>query len=180
MPSERHNRLAEAGLVWLRNKLTGRGLRGGFEVPVADGYVADAVGLGTFQWRYAATYIGEDKLPQEIEGVLVPEVACIFEAKATRSDFLATFGNGDRHENRKYPIGDLHWAVCTRKIAEPGELPDFWGLLVTRGGGLQELKPPIYYPVSQSTLDHIAYQVLWYAKNSHEPFARGVYDTLEH
>jgi len=161
VPSERHNRLAEAGLVWLRNKLTGRGLRGGFEVPVADGYVADAVGLGTFQWRYAATYIGEDKLPQEIEG-------------------LATFGNGDRHENRKYPIGDLHWAVCTRKIAEPGELPDFWGLLVTRGGGLQELKPPIYYPVSQSTLDHIAYQVLWYAKNSHEPFARGVYDTLEH
>jgi len=180
MPSEQHNLLVEKGLRWLQNRATGRGLRGGFEVPVADGYVADAVGLCAFQHRFAEMYVREGIKQSGMSSLLVPEVACVFEAKATRADFLATFGGGERHKNRKQPVGSLHWVVCTRKIAEPGELPPFWGMLSTRGNGLTEVRRPTFCELADGELERIAYQVLWYAKNSHEPFAGAVYDEWEH
>jgi len=181
MPSELHNTLAVMALRWLNAKVTGRGLRGGFEIPVADGYVADAVGLCTFQHRYATKYIAAELLERVDEfTMIVPEVVGIFEAKASRADFLATFGDGDRHRNRLTPVGHFHWVVCARDIAEPGELPEGWGMLEVRGRGLTELRPPNFYHQSQATLHRLAYQVLWFAKNNHQRLASAVYDKMDH
>ena len=180
MPSEVHNLLAIAGLRWLHNKATGRGVRGGFEVPLAEGYVADAVGLCAFQQRFADAYVGKSNMERDGIYLIVPEVICVFEAKATRSDFLATFGGGERHANRNSPVGNLHWCVCPQNVALPGDLPDWWGLLSRRGAGLEELRAPTFRPQDDATLFRMAYQVLWYAKNNQQRFARAVYDSLEH
>lgn len=181
MPGELHNTLAVMALRWLNAKVTGRGLRGGFEVSVADGYVADAVGLCTFQLRFAEQYVGKKQLDGvDAWTVRVPEIVAIFESKASRQDFLATFGSGDRHANRLTPVGNLHWCVCARGIAKPEELPEGWGMLQVRGSGLTELRPPNFYHQSQATLHKLAYRVLWYAKNNHQRFARAVYDKMDH
>ena len=181
MPSERHNELAKLALRWLRNKATGRGVRGGFEVPMGEGYVADAVALCCFQQRYAKLYVGEDNFDRinRFE-VLVPEVVCVFEAKATRADFLATFSCGKQHENRKEPVAHFHWCVCPHNVAKPEELPEFWGMLRTRGIGLGELRKPRYCKVEEGVLEQVAYNVLWYAKNNHRPYAKGRYCGWEH
>lgn len=181
MPGKLHNILSEMALRWLNCKVTGRGLRGGYEVPIVAGYVADAVGLCAFQSRFCDLYIG-DKNYKRINPycVIRPEVACIFEAKATRSDFLSTFGKSNQDPNRATPVGNLHWCVCGRGIAKPEELPDFWGLLSVRGTGLTEHKRPLFMPTSEATIHQIAYQVLWYAKSGHEKFVKAVYGSLEH
>lgn len=182
MPSELHNWLAERSLRWLRQRVTARGLRGGFEVPIADTYIADAVALCCFKDRFARKYIGRDNF-REVAGVyIIPELACVFEAKATRSDFLATFVGTARHANRRCPVGSLHWAVCGRNVCEAEELPDIWGLLQVRGAGLTEQRQPRYCPQSPATLNRTAYQILWYAKNTaaQTPGTNALYESLEH
>lgn len=168
MPSEKHNRLAELGLHWIRSKVTGRGLRGGFEVPLADGYTVDAVGLCSFQHRFVKRYLPPEATIRVNRYVLqVPELICVFEAKATRADFLSTFGGSDRHANRKDPVGHLHWCVAARGICQPKELPDFWGLLVPQGGGLREIQQPTYRADGCCSVESAAWAVLWYAKKTH-------------
>lgn len=181
MASEQHNRLAELALRWLENKATGRGLRGGFEVPIAEGYVADAVALCCFQERFARQYVGKGIVHLDDYTLVVPEVACIFEAKATRSDFLATFSAGEHHKNRKYPVGSLHWCVAARNAVKTAdELPAFWGLLTPRGTGLTEVRAPLFCQQSEATLHKLAYQVLWYAKNHQRRWNSAVYRSLDH
>ena len=187
MPSELHNTLAEMAFKWLANKATGRGVRGGFEVPLADGYVADAVALCTFQWRHATKYIGKDHIHQTRMTWEVPECVCVFESKASRADFLSTFGPSDKHANRAEPVGHFHWCVCARGIAEPEELPEFWGMLSPRGIGLGELRQPRYCGVDPKELpDDViqaaAYSILWYAKNNanRHGYRSATYDNLDH
>lgn len=175
-PSDKHNELTCLAQRWLANRVTRKGMRGTTEVTLAEGYVADVVVLCSLQSRFFRSYcsgsgmtpkiarpsLGPDgKRRYEVTGQIENYFACIFEAKATRSDFLSTFGPGDRHSNRHEPIGSLHWCVTPRKLVAQDELPDFWGLLEQRGAGLSEIKRPKINIVSQSQLDRIAHQLLW-------------------
>jgi len=180
MPSEKHNTLSRMAIAWINNKVTGRGIRGGFEVSVAEGYVADAVVLCSFQQRYAERFIGKENFERLSDFTyLIPEVLCVFEAKATRADFQGTFGGGERQANRHEPVGSLHWCVTPRKLVLPEELPDFWGLLQTRGLGLEVVRRPVYYKVNDRVLEKAAYQILWYAKEGHKRYGRCLYKDIE-
>lgn len=176
MPGEKHNQLARMGLRFLRAKTTGQGMRGGFDVPLATGYIADAAVLCSLQIRYADRYIGKQNFERISDyETVIPEVLCVFEAKATRADFLSTFGDGPKHENRKTPIGNLHWCVAGRGVARAEEMPGFWGLLEVRGLGLRCLRAPVYQPMEEAAQNAAAYQILWYAKPNHELHRRNLY-----
>lgn len=160
MPSQEHNLLAHQALNWVGNRATGKGQRCGFEIEIVRNYIADAVSLCALQYRYAEYYKLIERRAIAIQ--IVPEVVCVFECKVSRADFISTFGNGPRHANRKTPIGSLHWCVTGKGVCEPEELPEFWGLLVQRGQGLSEVRPPVYNKISEKAGLKIAYELLWY------------------
>lgn len=137
--------------------------------------------LCAFQQRFAEKYHPE-AIQRERFVVTVPELVVIIEAKATRGDFLATFGDGQRHANRKTPVGNMHWCVCARGIAKPEELPDFWGLLAPRGNGLTELRQPTFtgFVGQEAMLQGMAYHILWYAKQNRGRWADSVYSSTDH
>jgi len=155
----KHDELKLMALTWLNNKVTGKGLRGTTEVTLADGYVADAVALCSLQYRFFTQYTARgypDAHPFKLN-----YFACIFEAKASRNDFLSTFNDSDKHQNRHKPVGNLHWCVTPRGLVDPGELPEFWGLLERSGSGLRERKRPVLNVLTESALDTIAHALLW-------------------
>lgn len=156
---KKHNELTLAALTWLRNKVTGKGIRGTTEVSLDSGYVADAVVLCSLQYRFFTKYTGKG-FPEALTH-RENYFACIFEAKASRSDFLSTFNNSPKHQNRRQPIGSLHWCVTPKGLITPSELPDFWGLLEERGSGLSEIKQPILQTVTDQQFDKIAHSLLW-------------------
>lgn len=159
MMSEKHKELALMGLTWLRNKVTLRGMRGTTEVGLDRGYVADAVAMCSLQGRFFKSYCEQSGRYTELRPYQNYFV-CVFEAKATRSDFLSTFGKGNR-QNRHKPAGSLHWCVTPRKLIESDELPDFWGLLEECGPGLREVKRPIINVLNKSEMDDMAHKLLW-------------------
>jgi len=166
-----HNKLAEMAMRWAGNRSSS--FRCSPEIQVADGYIADAVVLGGLQHRFFMSYC---KL-WEVEPEVVmhwrptmpenakPQIPCsfahIFEAKATRSDFLSTFGPSDRHQNRMTPVGTTHWVVTEPNVCTPDEVPSFWGLLVRRGRGLREIKAPQYTGYDERAMERLAYRILW-------------------
>jgi hypothetical protein len=154
-----HDELKVMALTWLRNKVTGKGLRGTTEVQLADGYVADAVALCSLQNRFFQQYTAcgcpvADRFD-------VNYFACIFEAKASRGDFLSTFNNSNKHQNRHKPVGNLHWCVTPSGLVKADELPEFWGLLESRGSGLREIKQPKLNVIAEPAFDAIAHKLLW-------------------
>ncbi len=155
--SEKHDELTGKALCWISSKFAARGGRGGFEfrVPGFHGYVADAAAIGNLQGRYAQRF-----RPQK-PGYTWQEFTMVFESKATRSDFLSTFGKGDRHSNRLVAVANLHWVVAAKGICTPDEVPEFWGLLVESGSGLRELKAPICQEQETENVHRFAYSVLW-------------------
>jgi hypothetical protein len=165
MPSEAHLDLQHRAVKWLGNKATKRGVRAGFEIQVAQGYVADVVALLSFQYRHAVAYglierrqRTYDEVDMAVRGV---EPACVFEAKAGRADFLSTFGPSATTYNRFYPKADLHWVVAAKGVAEPEDLPGFWGLLVASGCGLREVKPPVFQRATEDSRLRLARELLW-------------------
>lgn len=157
--SKKHNALAIEALTWLSNKVTGKGMRGTTEVSLNAGYVADAVALCSLQYRFFEKYTSKKvSYPQSHQENYF---ACIFEAKTSRSDFLSTFNDSPKHQNRHQPIGSLHWCVTPRGLIKPNELPDFWGLLEERGSGLSEIKQSILQIVTNQQFDKIAHNLLW-------------------
>ncbi len=178
MPSgEKHNELALLGLTWLQNKATAKGMRGTTEVTLDQGYVADAVVLCRLQNCFFKRYCehshltpitgygildkAKGKVVYKWEGEVDNYFACIFEAKASRSDFLSTFNDGEKHKNRHKPIGNLHWCITPKGLVRPDELPDFWGLLEPYGAGLTEKKIPLINLLTNAEIDRIAHQLLW-------------------
>ena len=162
MPSELHQELTQRALVWVRKMATLRGCRRGFEIPVAQGYVADAIALCSFQNRFSCEYLLEEERRTRF---MEPEHICIFEAKQSRADFLKTFGPGPNHVNRHEPIGTLHWCIAPRGLIKPDEVPGFWGLLEPAGRGLREIKRPVFCHQEDARLFEVAYMVLWYGEN---------------
>lgn len=168
-----HNQLAERALIWLANRATQVGIRAAIEVQLDKGYIADAVAVGWLQHRFYVDYCCRSELQpmtqrynvleQKIEsiGEIERSMIYVFEAKATRSDFLSTFGPGPKHQNRHTPLGSLHWVVVAKGIARPEEVPGFWGLLEWSGCGLSERKRPIIQITTREHERMIAERILW-------------------
>jgi len=178
MPSKKHNELAGMALTWLGNKVSARGYRGTTEICIAQGYVADAVALCSLQGRFNGRYLRHsgytppicnyhyNKETGKVDCVIRGDeinnyYTCIFEVKVSRTDFLGTFNGSDKHKNRHKPIGSLHWVVTPKGLIKPDELPDFWGLLETRGGGLSEKKLPLINILEQNRFNEIAHDLIW-------------------
>ncbi len=164
--SEKHDILTEKALRWISGRFTFRGGRGGFEyrVPNLEGYTADAAAIGSLQERYIKRYLPEfnANLNEGIFGIYSERYfSMIFESKATRSDFLSTFGSGERHSNRLIPAANLHWVVTSKGVCVPKEVPHFWGLLIESGTGLREEKKPIYQKMKRKEMDRFAHAILW-------------------
>lgn len=166
-----HDELSAKALSWVKGRLTRRGGRGGFEFPApgVGGYIADAACIGSFQWRHFKRYVfgwgmaatsWEAKRAGRVEA---PNYFCmVFEAKASRSDFQATFGGRNpAHVNRLSAVGHLHWVVADKGVCEAVEVPEPWGLLVRSGGGLTEVKPPTYCGMGEDEVDRFAHRLLW-------------------
>lgn len=180
--TEKHNDLSLMALTWLSNKVTGKGMRATTEVCLAEGYVADVVALCSLQYRFWKLYTHNNTIPtisdyfqhranckaREYESVNY--IACIFEAKASRNDFLSTFNEKTKHLNRHVPIGNLHWCVVNKGIVKAGELPDFWGLLEPSGSGLTERKKPLMQTKTMGELDKIAHALLWPIQSNRKYF----------
>ena len=166
-PGVLHKDLTERSIKWLRGRLTGKGMRGDREVYVAQGYVADAVALGNLQQRYDLEYWAnhhQDRQFNHRHHERHHEQAFVFEAKATRSDFLSTFGSPyGNHENRFTPIGTHHWVVIAKGIVKPEEIENlqFWGVLIQSGNGLREIRPPYWCNIERQNILKLAHTILW-------------------
>lgn len=163
--SAHHFALCQRCLPWFASRSTRRGIHGALEVRVADGYVCDALAIGAFQDRFIRNYAKRSGLERRgtADDVWAEwcELACVFEIKVTRADFLSTFSGGPKHENRHVPLGSLHWCVTPRGLIQGDELPEWWGLLEQSGGGLAEQKSPRLFKIGEATLHSFAYELLW-------------------
>lgn len=172
MRSLEHDTLARRGLVWFAARCGS--FRGAHEVQVAPQYVADAACLGVLYhsefrklldaWGLRAEtirYTLDDNI--HIEGSDVPDYfSVVFEAKATRADFLSTFGGRDNsHANRNQPVAHLHYVVTQRGVCETSEVPVMWGHLIASGGGLRCLRHPTYNAMPEIAVLRLAERLLW-------------------
>jgi hypothetical protein len=153
-----HNSISKHCLSWLYNRATQKGIRGDTEVQLAPQYVADAFALCHFQIRFYEKYCPELMEKAKIGQIInADELACVFEAKVSRPDFLKTF----KSSNRYVPIGNLHWCVARKGIAKPEEVFPFWGFIEVRGSRFYELKKPSYMNVSIENINKFAHSLLW-------------------
>jgi len=175
-----HDELSVKASAFINARATKTGLRVGYEISVAPGYVADVVCLGNWgmaqceEWGIIGptvqvphpnpAYKGQTMGTREWFPEL-PSLVFIAEAKATRSDFLSTFNNSDHHANRKHPIGSMHWVVANEGVVlnPEEELPSFWGLLIPRGRGLVEVKRPLWKEEADAidVMYQVGYEMLW-------------------
>ena len=174
--SRMHYHLSTLAERWLRHRVTQRGLRSSHELQVGNGYIADYVALGSFQQVYERRYwynhhrdnlyrsIGDGQLRSQRNLTDI----MIFEVKASRADFMSTFGgkvkNG--HKNRHYPVGSHHWIVAPKGLITINEVPTFWGLLETSGRGLREVIKPYWFDVTREDELGFANTILWYCKSA--------------
>lgn len=169
--SDTHFELSARSLRWLGARSTRRGVLGNTEVFLEPQYVADALGICGLQDRYFGRYLHFSGLCAKhirsdghgnpiVCGDVDNELACVFEVKVSRSDFLSTFRRGSRRENRLRPVGSLHWCVTPRNLVSPDELPDFWGLLESSGSGLREVRLPVLHILPDPQLYLLAYRLL--------------------
>lgn len=158
--SEIHAALVQMALRWAASRTTQRGARYAEELTLGPGYVADLVSLQAFSPPARKEFTPNPNV--------IDELALIFEAKASRSDFLATFGESDRHANRLDPVGHFHFVVSCKGVCEPADVPKPWGLLVQRGSGLSVYKRPEFTPeAGASNIGMIAHRMLWKHDQGH-------------
>ena len=179
MSSTQHKALTARCPAWLCGRTTGRGMRSGYEVPLANGYVADWVGLCGMQSRFRRRYVPENMVerqrwsesaPPQSGIEILPEFACVFETKVSMADFLSTFAvNTIEKRGRGAPIGSLHWVVIPKSLQGRipiQELAPHWGVLVVAGGGLHEVRIPVFHRMGLESTHRIAYHILWYGKET--------------
>jgi len=168
--SKRHNELTNRTRGWFRSRATHRGIRWGSEIYLTSEYVADAIALGSFQWRYMTDYCkNSGKIirtnltefhKEDFEKDLVDGYwLCVFESKISRSDFLQTFKKNAG--NRLIPKANMHWLVTPKTLIKVDELPKFWGLLEMSGRGLCEVRKPQICDISDEYRNEIAHNMLW-------------------
>lgn len=168
-PSDLHIELQHRALRWLTGKTSYH--HGAIEVKMAPGYVADAVAIGRFQSRIKDEYWrNHHKYVLRINHALmwrerIEESIFVFEAKATRADFLSTFKSRyGLHENRFSPVGSHHWIVVARGILTPEDITamrlKFWGVLEQSGSGLREIHSPFWCLIDRQQILETAYKIL--------------------
>lgn len=150
MRSALHDILTGKAKIWLAGKITLRGLCWATEVSTGPGYVADAIGLGCLQARFAEFYLGER----------YAELAFVFDSKVNLSDYK------NSKPAKGIGVGNLHWIVAPKGIFIPSQIIDPWGLLEISGIGLREVKKTIYVVGTDDEICRIAYSILW--ANRHE------------
>ena len=152
--SKEHADLVRLARVWACSRATARGSRHAEEVWLDPGYVADLVSLQRFSNADQIAFTGVAKMCLDL--------AIVFEAKASRADFLSTFGPSPKHKNRLTPIGHLHFVVAAKGICDANEIPDPWGFLVPYGMGLSVRKKPVFTPdAGDKHIYEIAWTLLW-------------------
>jgi len=152
MRSALHDALTEKAKTWLAYKMTPRGLCWATEVSTGSGYVADAIGLGCLQRRFAEFYL---------KGLYTyTEIALIVDSKVSLSDYQ------NSKPAKGIAVGNLHWIVAPKGIFIRDQIIDPWGLLEVSGIGLREVKKPIYVAGRDDLVYRIAYSILW--ANRHE------------
>lgn len=172
--SAEHHELAQLSRKWLWNKVSGKGCRGGEKIRIGSQYIPDYVALATFQMRFTDRYWFQynREQPWEFQGegnerrrVFKRNFInlLIFEAKATRSDFISTFGPNVKndHINRHFPKGNFHWIVAPKGLIKIEEVPTFWGLLEKRGKGLREIVKPYWFWQPEDYINIVAHEILW-------------------
>lgn len=163
MRSLEHVDLQHRVVPWLSSKATGRGIREGYEICLRECYVADVVALLRFQMRFSDQYGLEEPVSEGSFEHIAHDAACVFECKATRSDFLAMFGPTMRDYGTRWkPVGTLHWVVAPKGVVPEAYELGFWGLLEPSGPGLRETRAPKTQPISEGLVEKIAYELLWY------------------
>ena len=111
-------------------------------------------------------YIHQTRAPETI--AVLDDMVLVFEAKRTKSDFLATFSDKNFKE-RATPAGDLHWVVTPKGLVGKEEVPAFWGLLEECGGGLREKKKPLIQDFPKESRYAVEHTLLW-KKSYHRDF----------
>ena len=166
-PGKKHLELQKRSLAWIRSRVTGKGFRAGWEVRLGNQYVADVVALGNLQLGHDLEYWAnhhKGPLCNHRHDERHYEQVFVFEAKATRADFLSTFGGfKGYYSNRYQPIGTHHWIVTAKGIVKPEEMGrlNFWGLLIESGSGLREIRPPYWCNIERQRILEIAHTILW-------------------
>jgi len=150
MRSALHDSLTGKAKRWLTGKMTLRGLCWATEVSTGPDYVADAIGLGCLQGRFAEFYLGGR----------YKEVTFVFDSKVTLSDYQ------NSKPAKGITVGNLHWIVAPKGIFIRDQLVDPWGLLEISGIGLREVKKAMYVAGTDDEIYRIAYSILW--ANRHE------------
>lgn len=162
-PSELHYELTRRVRGWMRRRATGAGFEWASEVYLAQGYVADAVVIGSFQHRFWLE-VTHSSLPEWRErGSMTPEpekLVIVFETKVSRSDFLSTFHSG-REGNRATPIGNLHYLIIPDGLQCVDHLPGWWGILQKSGNGLRQVRAASFCDATDAQLHHAAFRVLF-------------------
>ena len=162
-PSALHVELTKRTRRWMRRRATGAGVAWASEVYLGQGYVADAVLVGSLQHRFwlevTKSNIEEFRALGSRDRVIAPEkLVIVFEAKVSRSDFLATFSR--ENGNRLAPAGNLHYLVASDNLTNFDCLPGWWGILQQSGNGLRQIRPSIYRDVAEQQLWHAGFRVL--------------------
>lgn len=167
-----HRELTHRARGWLANRATGRGVRGSFEVWLADKYVADSVLLLSFQQRfysdclqlrliYSTDRLSRTEIDQKLLEQPTNDFVIVIESKASRADFKSTFSRWDESNPRYLSRGNLHFLVTPKKLVSPDEVPMEWGLLEASGRGLRLVRWPEYQALADDQYFRVASQILW-------------------
>lgn len=133
-PSPEHRELSARAIRWITNRMYR--CYAATEVQTQYGtFDAVAFGWPTYQFQES---LGLERLCKQV-------AICKFEAKATRSDFMAGFGPKGKYTTfwkAGLNEGNLCFLVKPRSVDMPLELlPESWGVLEGAGRGLRMVRP---------------------------------------
>jgi hypothetical protein len=148
----------------MRRRVTGAGFEYASEVYLGEGYVADAVVIGSLQHRFwlevTLSDIEEYRSLGDVDRVIPPEKqVMVFETKVSRQDFMCTF-NGSKEGNRRKPAGNLHYLITPEGLKCEDHLPEWWGILIQARKGLRQIKQATYIATAEAELWHAGFRVL--------------------
>jgi len=179
-PSDKHIALTHESIGWLARNRSSSGVRAATEFSwfaEGKGVIYDAAALCWYARRDLLKIVGNEYANCRFD-LKDPGptgrgnyVACVFETKVSRSDYLSTFGPSKQPR----PLaGNLHWIVLAKKVASPSEIPSPWGALVEFGRGpmlrLREVKRPSLVQVNRDQLAVFTETMLWLQGRKREGF----------